>query len=663
MLEIKIKELNTLLRQLQAYGRIYESNVGNSIAKLPTEFVDILTKKIPVSLKTFFSDQEYYIKSAYGQGKVAQTPSISIISKKLRLGKSPIAGEYLVFLFSKDLSKVYFQLAMGVTKLKRKEIIEKREQIRDILDVKDYLFLTQNIEHYLINEKYKDAIIYGNIWKVEDDSYCVNLLNQLTRIYEDYIKLRTSYQTSKQIEFIKTKEPETNYNKTSIKSKKIEFKDLGDKMREKPFNYWWLVANPNYFRFSDIEIGETVDYTIKTDKGNPRRHALNFENARKGDIVIGYEANPLKKIVSLLSVERESNGETIIFKKTEDLIFPVNWSEFKDIQELKDMEFLKNRNGSFFKLSEMEYEILINLIRQNNPESEVNSIYDKKYIEKYTDKDFLEEVFMSDFELENLKQLLKQKKNIVLQGAPGVGKTFTAKRLAFAMMGEKDNSRVEVVQFHQNYSYEDFIMGYKPNEQGGFDLENGVFYEFCNRASSDPEKEYFFIIDEINRGNLSKIFGELLMLIEKGYRGVEVKLPYNKELFSVPQNMFIIGMMNTADRSLAMIDYALRRRFKFYPMKPGFDSESFKKKVAGLDDKRVSLIIEAIKRLNKKISEDDSLGDGFCIGHSYFCDIDNERNWIENIIKYEICPLLDEYWFDDKDRRETEKQRLLELLK
>ena len=430
-----------------------------------------------------------------------------------------------------------------------------------------------------------------------------------------------------------------------------------------PRNYWWLVANPQYWKFSNIAIGETEYYTVKNDKGNPRRHAVNFENAEKGDLVIGYEANPVKKIVSLLTVERPNNGENILFRKIEDLVFPVSWFDFKDIPELQEMEFLKNRNGSFFKLTKSEYRILLDLIRQDNPEPEDNPIPSKQDISKYTDEDYLNEVFMNKEELENLKSLLRQKKNIILQGAPGVGKTFTAKRLAYAMMGERDKSRIELIQFHQNYSYEDFIMGYKPNEKGGFSLENGVFYEFCRLASLNPEKEYFFIIDEINRGNLSKIFGELLMLIEKEYRGSRLKLPYNKQLFSIPENLYIIGMMNTADRSLAMIDIALRRRFKFYSMYPGFDNASFKKMIEHHNDERTNNVIEAVKQLNKKIKEDDSLGEGFCIGHSYFCNPTSEQNWIDNIVKYEICPLLDEYWFDDRDKNESEKKRLMDLLK
>lgn len=282
------------------------------------------------------------------------------------------------------------------------------------------------------------------------------------------------------------------------------------------------------------------------------------------------------------------------------------------------------------------------------------------------EKKFLDDVFMQSEEYNRLKKLLLAKKNIILQGAPGVGKTYSAKRLAYSIMGEEDNSKIEFVQFHQNYSYEDFIMGYKPKEDGGFELKRGVFYNFCKKAQSDPDKAYFFIIDEINRGNMSKIFGELLMLIENNYRGEkhEIRLAYNDEHFFVPENLYIIGMMNTADRSLAMIDYALRRRFSFFDMVPGFDTAGFKKYQEGLDWETFNNVINAVKALNTEIVKDDSLGQGFCIGHSYFCNIKTADNiWLENVIKYDIAPMLREYWFDNGWKFKGEIQKLLDLIK
>jgi 5-methylcytosine-specific restriction protein B len=281
----------------------------------------------------------------------------------------------------------------------------------------------------------------------------------------------------------------------------------------------------------------------------------------------------------------------------------------------------------------------------------------------YSDADFLGEVFMEPDRYETLINLLRIKKNIILQGPPGVGKTFAAKRLAYSFMGEKDASRVLMVQFHQSYSYEDFIMGYRPTKDG-FELTPGPFYQFCKTAQDDNERSYFFIIDEINRGNLSKIFGELMMLIEADKRGEKMRLLYSNELFSVPKNVYIIGMMNTADRSLAMIDYALRRRFAFFEMEPAFDSDGFKAIMEDAAHPRFTALVEQIKALNEFISKDEALGDGFRIGHSYLCtkeEITNE--WLYSVVEHELIPLLNEYWFDEPDKIKQWADKLRGALK
>lgn len=413
---------------------------------------------------------------------------------------------------------------------------------------------------------------------------------------------------------------------------------------EEDRGYWWLNANPKIWSYSDIAVGEVQSYTLYNENGNKRRIFQNFLDAKAGDMIIGYESNPVKQIVAIGRVSAEQDGEKLFFEKVEGLTSPIDYATLRGCPELERMEYFQNPQGSLFKLTRGEFDFILDMIREENP------ISTDAAIDAYTKSDFLDEVYMTEKRYENLVAVLHNKKNIILQGAPGVGKTFAARRLAWSMMGEQDDSRIEFVQFHQNYSYEDFMMGYKPVEDG-FELKYGVFYRFCQKAANQPDKEFFFIIDEINRGNMSKIFGELLMLIEKDYRGTKATLAYNGLSFSVPKNLYIIGMMNTADRSLAMIDYALRRRFSFFEMEPGFDSEGFIHYQNGLNNETLNELISKVKDLNHEIALDKSLGKGFCIGHSYFCSRDIcTDEWMHSIVDYDILPMLSEYWFDDPNK-------------
>ena len=404
--------------------------------------------------------------------------------------------------------------------------------------------------------------------------------------------------------------------------------------------YWWLNANPKIWSFSNLQTSHVQEYTLFNENGNKRRVFQNFLDARAGDLVIGYESNPVKQVAK---VSAANDGMKICFEKTESLVNPIDYRTLKECPELEQMEFFQNPNGTFFKLTKDEYEFIMDMIREENP------LTSKNMNTSYTKKDFLSEVYMSENQYDRLSGVLLNKMNLILQGAPGVGKTFTAKRLAYSLMGEKDDSRIEFVQFHQNYSYEDFVMGYRPSGDS-YELKYGIFYQFCKKAENHRDKKFFFIIDEINRGNLSKIFGELLMLIEKDYRGIKATLAYNGMPFSVPKNLYIVGMMNTADRSLAMIDYALRRRFSFFEMAPAFESKGFKEYQHSLDNRTFNELISEIVKLNGEISRDKSLGKGFCIGHSYFCGKTKEtctNEWMQSVVNYDILPMLSEYWFDD----------------
>jgi AAA domain (dynein-related subfamily) len=289
----------------------------------------------------------------------------------------------------------------------------------------------------------------------------------------------------------------------------------------------------------------------------------------------------------------------------------------------------------------------------------------------FTKADALADLFMEEADLDKIMSLWRRKRNLILQGAPGTGKTFIARRLAYLLMEQQDAGRVQMVQFHQSSSYEDFIQGIRPDGVG-FSVKPGVFYEFCRRAMQRPKEEpHVFIIDEINRGNLSKVFGELLMLIEPDKRGPEfaMRLSYSQQdedRFFVPENVYLIGTMNTADRSLSLVDYALRRRFGFWGMQPGFATEAFAAKLAecSVEKALIREICARMERLNEMIAGDRNLGSGYRIGHSFF--VPNgpkaDAEWLEDIIAHEILPLVEEYWVDDEKNREAARRILMEML-
>lgn len=462
---------------------------------------------------------------------------------------------------------------------------------------------------------------------------------------------------------VKTLTDITNLKTREIVQNLVDENDQAVVQENESCRYWWLNANDQW-KFSDLAVGDVESYTIKTKDGNYRKLKRNFVDIKPGDKFIGYQTSPVREIVAIGEVS-DKNDKEVYFKKTETVVNTIRFKTLEMHKALEGMEFLrmKNKNGTLFKLTKSEYEYILALIHGTNVPTTDET--DKNY----NKEKFLSEVFVTEEQYDEMEAVLKEKKNIILQGAPGVGKTFVATRLAYAMMGEKNDDRIKSVQFHQNYSYEDFIMGYKPDGTG-FTLKYGVFYNFCKEAvkhqDSDPDNDqkFFFIIDEINRGNMSKIFGEMLSRIENDYREKEITPAYEDKPFSIPRNLYIIGMMNTADRSLAMIDYALRRRFSFFDMEPGFENEKFEKYQEGLENKLFDELIAKIIDLNATIEKDRTLGNGFCIGHSYFCNLTKETctpEKLRTIVKYDILPTLKEYWFDEKDTYNKWKQQLEDL--
>lgn len=416
------------------------------------------------------------------------------------------------------------------------------------------------------------------------------------------------------------------------------------------------------------EIGDLTEYKTKGDIKIALQEVFDDKNSHRND------THALWEFANKMSV-----GDIVFEKKGNYLLLGRGVIESEYVYGEEREEYKHIRKVNWTHSGEWEHpgqavqktltditsytdyvEKLESLFRDENELFESDDKPEINY-DEYTAEDFLRDVYISRKRYETLQGLLLRKKNIILQGAPGVGKTFAAKRLAFSILGNKNTSRVKVVQFHQSYSYEDFIMGWR-TDGNGFKLEKGPFYRFCKDAEEDDEDEpYFFIIDEINRGNISIIFGELLMLIEANKRGDSIKLLYQNEQFSVPKNVHIIGMMNTADRSLAMMDYALRRRFAFFDLAPAFQSDGFKEYQLKVGNRKFGNLISIVERLNTDIGKDASLGEGFRIGHSYFCvDEDSiiDDDWLSDVIEYELIPLLNEYWFDEPSKIESWTKQL-----
>lgn len=423
-------------------------------------------------------------------------------------------------------------------------------------------------------------------------------------------------------------------------------------------DHWDEFYNAGIMGLGWDEIGDLSKYNSKSDMRQAMKEKIDPTRSFKNDAHATWQfTNEMKP------------GDVIFAKKgmyrvigrgvvSSDYEYDEDRDSYRNIRQVKWTD-----KGEWPHPGQAVMKTLTDITRYTDYVEKLNALFeseDEEDVEEPVETDlipydadqFLEDVYMEKTKYDALVALLKKKKNVILQGAPGVGKTFAAKRLAYSIMGVKDPSRVMMVQFHQSYSYEDFIMGFRPTKDGGFELKHGAFYEFCKSAEMDSEETpYFFIIDEINRGNLSKIFGELFMLIEADKRGVELKLLYADEKFSVPENVYIIGMMNTADRSLAMMDYALRRRFAFFTMEPGFATKGFRAYQASLHSDQFNRLIECVEELNADIASDDSLGEGFCIGHSFFCGLkETSYQTLSGIVEFELAPLLREYWFDEPSK-------------
>ncbi len=364
---------------------------------------------------------------------------------------------------------------------------------------------------------------------------------------------------------------------------------------------------------------------------------------------------------------------------------PINWirddvprSDFgQDLQDSLNLRGTVNR----IQRNDAERRIAAMLDGSRDPnidttvaeiEEPIQPPLDSPEVPPYTFQDIITEgCFLELSRLETILNRLKVKKNLILQGPPGTGKTWLAKKLAFALIGQKDDSRVRRFQFHPNLSYEDFIRGYRPDGEGKLALVNGPFLEVVNNARFDHSSDYVMVIEEINRGNPAQIFGEMLTLLESDKRNSDeaLKLAHSTsdaEKVYIPPNVYVIGTMNVADRSIALVDLALRRRFAFVDLEPVFGEvwQNWVHEQCGIPNDFLASVEQRMTTLNQRIESDRSLGSQFCVGHSYVTPapgthIDDPVEWFRDVVDTEIGPLLDEYWFDNADAAQSAKSELL----
>lgn len=524
------------------------------------------------------------------------------------------------------------------------------------IDPDNYLSLDKNNRNYLENYgiKVNKKISYADWQNLMDEVRGKMVYNEIP--CSDFLEL-------------------TEKGYEDSKSQKTVHDELDLQADDEGTQYFWLNANPKLWSVDSLKIGDRQTYTAYSDTGHKRNSFKCFEAAKTGDKLICYETTPTKRVKAICRITKglhktEDEGEVIEFEITEKVKRQVAWRELIQNKIFTDSQAFKGGRGSLFRLTKAEYDWIVEQTEKVTqlPIPFMDNDGGEPETTSYTfDKD-PDKPFIAKEKFLHIVELLWRFKNIILQGAPGVGKTFLARRIAYQMMGQEDDSRIAMVQFHQSYSYEDFIQGIRPTATG-FKVKDGIFYKFCKKALEHPEEAYFFIIDEINRGNISKIFGELMMLIEADNRKSKyaISLTYSEDeddTFYIPENVYLIGCMNTADRSLAQLDYALRRRFSFVTLEPEFN-KTFQDFLIGkgLSKTFVKDICERLRKVNERIKGEELLGPGKMIGHSYFCDFSKaakEEEWWKDILDYQILPYLKEICFDEDSIYQELEQTLTE---
>ena len=590
------------------------------------------------------NDENLETHWSVGKGNWTQVPWFAVRDKRTK--SSAQKGIGIVGLFKKDMSGLYFCIAQGTTQpLKdygkkggEEFLLEQAEKVRDIVK-----YLSE--KHFKLDNEI-DLKATGGVALTYKPSVCVHKFMSVgydfdTQFVEDFFDLVKAYKdvVAKNLDF--------TYDKNFKKNHWVIACGINS-------NQWDNFKNNNLIAIGWDNLGDLSKFKSKQeifDKLKDERSEGDPDP--RNDALCCYDFVNSMKVNDLVFVKKGTSKLVAYGKIIGDYKYDENLSEYRNIRSVEWINIKENEIDpitgktltNFNKYPETVEKYLKLMANDNNKDLELNELKDTFFSEEF---------------FNNIIDTLKVKKNIILQGPPGTGKTFISKKLAERITGKKEN--IFSIQFHQSYSYEEFVVGYKPNSEGNFALQKGSLIQICEKAKQNENENFVMFIDEINRANISKVFGELLSLIENDKRGPEnaVKILYSENdiNFYIPGNLYFICAMNTADRSLKMVDYALRRRFSFFEFKPEFDKPEFKNflKDKNVNAKTIDRIVNNISKVNQQISDDNfELGDGYCIGHSYFCPKGNSSDsfgdqWYEQIIEYEIKPLINEYYFDKPDQ-------------
>lgn len=627
------------------------------------------------SLPAVKSNKHLVVKSSYGKGNWSKVPWLAILDT--RETSSTQKGTYIVLLFSEDGKGCHLKLAQGVTDVKNTYgaaqapsiLRERADKLRKSLLPEGLAGFDLSGDSRLVGDSalgllYDASTVcsqYFDRSSVPSDSDFSESIGTLLSIYEKYI------QTRKSEGLTAAPDAGTSGKRYWALSAGAGGAQWDSFLLKQEIAIGWDDQLPDLRKIPSYEaILEKLSEAFEGD-GRPTNDALcchQFHSEMMvGDVVVAKVGR--KKILGVGIITSpyfyDENAETFKHKRK------VRW------EVTVPNEFPGTGTATKTLTEITPYAGLVAHVRALLGEESTTDIRDEAEppLTDYSISEIIDEgCFLPEPKIVEALERLKLKKNLILQGPPGTGKTWLAKRLAYALIGERSTKLVRTTQFHANLTYEDFIRGYRPTSSGTLSLIDGAFMSAIEDARN-TSKPVVFVIEEINRGNPSQIFGEFLTLLEADKRDADegLELTYHRgenERVSVPPNFYVIGTMNGADRSLALLDMALRRRFAFISLVPSLSSawRTWICDRCGIPPSLASSIEAGIRALNETIEKDSKLGPQFMIGHSYVTpspdsNLGDPREWYRLVVETEIQPLLEEYWYDNRSRARDEAQALL----